>query len=187
MVTAAAPGKESCDKPRQHIKKQRDITLPARIRIVQAVVFPVVMCESESWTLKKTERPWFGAFRLWCWRRLLSLWTAGRLNQSILKEINPEYSLEGLMLKLQYFGRLMWKTHWKRPWCWEKMELRRRREWQRKRWLDNITKSMEVRLSKLWEIVKDREASCAPVHGVTKTLTWLSDWTTTKGWLHSIH
>ena len=183
-----APWKESYDKPRQHIKKQRYVTLPTRIRIVRAVIFPVVMCGSASWTIKKTERPWFGAFKLWCWRRLLRvLWTAGRSDQSILKEINPEYSLEGLMLKLQYFGHLMWKTHWKRPWCWEKMELRRR-EWQRREGLDSITKSVEVSLSKLWEIVKDREAWRAPVHGVAKSLTWLSDWTTTiKGWLHSIH
>ena len=170
------------------ILKSRAIALLTKVHVIKAMIFPVVIYRCESWTIKKAECQRIDVSELWCWRSLLKvLWTARTPNQSILKEINPEYSLEELMpkLKLQYFGHLMQRGNsLEKTLMLGKIEGRRRRGWLRIRWLDAIIDTMEMSLSKYWEMVKDREAWYTAVHGVANGWTQLSDWTTTTAVLY---
>ena len=172
-----------------NVLKSRDITLPTKVRLVKAMVFPIVIHGCENWTIKKAEHQRTGAFELWCYRRLLRIpWTARRSNQSILKEISPEYSLERLILKLQYFGHLMWRANsLEKTLMLGKVEGKSKRGQQRMRWLDNVINSMDMSLSKLWEIVEDRGAWRVVVNRVTKSWTWLSNWMTTTSIYLSIY
>ena len=166
------------------ILKSRDITLPTKVRLVKAMVFPVIMCGFESWTVKKAECRIIDAFELWYWRRILRVpWTARRSNQSILKEISPRCSLEGLMLKLtvKYFGHLMQSDSFKKTPMLGKIEDRRWRGWQWMKWLDSITDSMDTGLGGLQELVMGREAWHAADHGVRRSWTPLSDWNKLNG------
>ena len=175
------PWKKNYDQPRQHTTN-RDITLPTKVHIVKVMAFSVVMYGCESWTVKKSKYWRTDAFKLWFWRRLLRVpWIARISKQSILKEMNPEYSLEGLKLKLQYFGHLMQITDSsEKTLMLRKIEGRGKREWQRTRWFDGITDSKDTNLSKLQEIVEDRRVWQASDHGIPGSRTQLSDWITTK-------
>ena len=163
-----------------NILKSRDITLQTKICLVKAMVFPVVMYGCESWTIKKAEGQRIDAFELWCWRRLLRVpWPARR---SILKEVSLEYSLEGLMLHWSSYTLATWceeLTHWKRPWCWERLKAGGEGD-DEDEMVEWHHDSMDMNLNKLREMVKDREACCAVVHGITKSRTWLSNWTDLK-------